>query len=251
MSWFLTHRPRPDAAVRLFCLPPAGAGASVYRDWLTGFGPTVEVRAVQLPGRENRIAEPLAVEPQRVAAALAAQADRPYALFGHSMGGRVAFEAVRQLRADRARLPELLFVAACRPPDLDGDGPLSNLSRLDESSLMDRLVTEGSLPPEVAADPDLRELFLPMLRADFRWVDDYRYVPGPPLPVPVVGYAGDADRAVSESEMAGWERHTSAGFTLHTVVGGHFFPYHRAGELTGMVERELQVAMPHAGSVAP
>ena len=110
-GWFLTFRAEPAAPVVLFCLPPAGAGASCYRQWPAALGPEVEVRAVQLPGRENRLAEEPRIDVAGLAAAVAEAADRPYALFGHSMGGRLAYEVIRELRRTGGPLPRVVYVA--------------------------------------------------------------------------------------------------------------------------------------------
>ena len=116
--------PRLGAAVKLFCLPHAGAGASAYARWPAAFGASVQVHAIQLPGRENRIRETPSIDPDALAATLAGSAAGPYALFGHSMGARLAFEVVRRLRAAGAPLPEVLYVSGCRAPDVARDGLL-------------------------------------------------------------------------------------------------------------------------------
>ncbi|QSB16306.1 lantibiotic dehydratase [Natronosporangium hydrolyticum] len=239
MSWFRTPQPRPTARALLICLPPAGVGAGSFAAWPDAIGDAAEVRVLQLPGREQRIAEPAEVDVPALVAALAGEVDRPYALFGHSMGGRLGFELVRGLMAVAGPLPSVLFVAACRAPDLTGQGPLDGLSRLPDDELLSRLSEHGSLPPAVAADPQLREVFLPTLRADFAWIDSYQFTPGAPLPVPIVGLAGLGDAAVPVAEVAAWRRHTSAGFTLHQLDGGHFFPQQRLPEVAEQVRQHL------------
>lgn len=240
--WFLTPAPQPSATSRLFCLPYAGAGASTYRAWPAAIGEDIEVHAVQLPGREFRIAEPPAVDPDALASALAECAtadDRPYAMFGHSMGGRLAFETIRRLRERAVRLPDVLFVSACRPPDLTRRGPLDDLARVSDEMLVARLVEGGGLPPESAAEPELLELVLPALRSDLAWLDDYTFVPQSLLPVPIVAFAGSHDHAVPADQMPGWERHTAAGFTLHLVPGGHFFLHDRLGEVAARIRAAI------------
>lgn len=230
---------RRTAAVKLFCLPHAGGGASVFARWPRVFGSSVEVHAIQLPGRENRILEEPAIDPDALAAELAGSAAGPYALFGHSMGARLAFEVVRRLRAAGAPLPEVLYASACRAPDLVRDGLLDGLSRMDDDQFIGRLRAVGGLPAEVAAEPELLELLLPTLRADFTWLDDYTYLESDPLPVPIVCFAGDRDQAVPIDEVLGWERHTSGGFALHLFSGGHFFLRDRLPELAARIEATL------------
>jgi surfactin synthase thioesterase subunit len=241
-EWFVCSAPRPDAPVRLFCLPYAGAGASVYRRWPEALGPGVEVQAVQLPGRESRILERPVIEPADVAAAVAAMSDRPYALYGHSMGARLGFEVVRALRGMGAPLPVRLYVGACRAPHLRGDGPFDGLSPLPDDELLDRLAAGGGVPAEVLAEPELVELLLPALRCDFRWLDEYVHTPQPPLPVPVVAFAATDDVVVTDEEVCAWRQHADR-FTLHRLDGGHFFLHERLGELAGLLTADLRAAV--------
>ncbi|WP_176308815.1 thioesterase [Micromonospora sp. NBS 11-29] len=242
MNWFVSTGSRPEAPVRLFCLPYAGAGASAFRRWPAAFGPDVEVLPVQLPGRENRITEDPRFTVAEVADAIAARADRPYAIYGHSMGGRLGFEVVRELRRTGRALPLRLYVGGARAPHVTASGPFDGLSRADDAELLRRLDDGGGLPAELLDHPELVELLLPVLRADLGRVDDYRHVPGEPLPVPIVAFAGTTDRAVSRAQHAAWAEHTAAGFTLHELPGGHFFLHDRLAELVALIRADLTVA---------
>ncbi|MGA8115709.1 MAG: thioesterase domain-containing protein [Actinocatenispora sp.] len=218
--WFVTDRPE-TAKVLLFCLPYAGGGASAFRSWRRAFPAEVGVQPVQLPGREGRISEPGRFTAAQVTDAILSRADRPYAIYGHSMGARIGFEVVREVRRRGADLPAGLFIGGARPPDLEE--PLSVLADASDADLIDRVVQLGGVPPEVFEEPELRDLVLPTLRADFGWLHDYEFVAEDPLPVPMTAFAGDADADAPVAAMTQWERHAGAGFTLHTMPGGHFF----------------------------
>ncbi|MFI2713602.1 thioesterase domain-containing protein [Micromonospora sp. NPDC018662] len=250
MNWFVSTGSRPEAPVRLFCLPYAGAGASAFRNWPAAFGPDVEVLPVQLPGRENRITEDPRFTVADVADAIASRADRPYAIYGHSMGGRLGFDVVRELRRTGRPLPLRLYVGGARAPHVTAPGTFDGLSRVGDEELLRRLGDGGGLPAELLDHPELVELLLPLLRADFGRVDDYRHVPGEPLPVPIVAFAGDADRAVTREQNAAWGEHTAAGFTLHELPGGHFFLHDRLTELVALIRADLTAA-PGVPSAAP
>ncbi|MFE9960011.1 thioesterase domain-containing protein [Micromonospora sp. NPDC005299] len=243
MNWFVSAGSRPQAPVRLFCLPYAGAGASAFRRWQEGIGPDVEVLPVQLPGRENRINEDPRFDVAEVAEAVAARADRPYALYGHSMGGRLGFEVVRELRRTGRPLPLRLYVGGARAPHVTAPGPFDGLSRADDDELLRRLGDGGGLPAELFDHPELVELLLPLLRADFGRVDGYRYVPGEPLPLPIVAFSGRDDRAVTREQTAAWAEHTAAGFALHELAGGHFFLHDRLPELLALIRADLTAAL--------
>ncbi len=237
--WLTVFGSRPEAELRLFCLPYAGAGANAFREWPPAFGPGVEIVAVRLPGREQRIRERPVIDPVEVASTIAAAADRPYAIFGHSMGARLAFEVVRELRRTGGPLPLRLYPSGINPPHLPTTGPFAGLSKLSDDELMAGVAKGGGVPDAVLAVPELLPLFLPVLRADLTWVDDYVYTEGPPLPIPVVAFAGDSDPVASPSRMDGWHDHTEAGFTLHTLPGDHFFLVDQLPRLARLIEEDL------------
>ncbi|SBT39347.1 thioesterase domain-containing protein [Micromonospora auratinigra] len=251
MNWFVSTGSRPQAPVRLFCLPYAGAGASAFRRWQQGIGPDVEVLPVQLPGRENRISEDPRFTVADVADAIASRADRPYAIYGHSMGGRVGFEVVRELRRTGRPLPLRLYVGGARAPHVTAPSLFDGLSRVDDDELLRRLAEGGGLPAELFDHPELVELLLPLLRADFGRVDGYRYSPGEPLPVPLVAFSGVHDRAVTRAHSAAWAEHTAAGFTLHELDGGHFFLNDRLPDLLAAIRADLTDALAAASAPAP
>lgn len=240
-GWFLTRVPRPEAAIRLYCLPYAGGGAAMYNAWSAALGIDVEVNAVMLPGRGSRTREPAVIDPAAIAAAITEHADRRFALYGHSMGARLCFEIVRELRRCGAALPHRLFVSGCRAPDMtDGNGRYDGLSRLTDAELVRKLALGGGIPEPVLAEPELLELLTPVFRADFTWLDAYRYADEPPLPVPITAFAGqdDTDGAPPDT-VAGWSRHTSAGFELHVLPGGHFFVDDLLPQLSALIRAGL------------
>ncbi|SCG74677.1 thioesterase domain-containing protein [Micromonospora coxensis] len=250
MNWFLSAGRRDPAPVQLFCLPYAGGGASVFRHWQDGLGADVEVLPVQLPGRENRISEDPEFRVADVASAVAGRVRGPYVIYGHSMGGRVGFEVVRELRRSGGPLPLRLYVGGARAPHVTAPSLFDGLSRVDDDELLRRLGAGGGLPAELLAHPELVELLLPLLRADFGRVDSYRYVPDEPLPVPIVAFSGRHDRAVTRAHSDAWREHTAAGFTLRDIDGGHFFLTDRLPELLAAIRADLDGAVPAAADPA-
>ncbi len=101
-NWVACAKPNPQAKLRLFCFHYAGGGASVFRGWRDSLPQSVEVCAIELPGRGMRLRESpfTQLEPlvQHLASTLLPYLDKPFAFFGHSMGGLVSFELTRLLR---------------------------------------------------------------------------------------------------------------------------------------------------------
>src|SRR3954469_3637770 len=184
MSWLRCPTPRPWATTRLICFPHAGGSAVAYRSWTPS--PAVEVHAVQYPGRADRIREPFVTDARQMAklivAALAPRQDRPMALFGHSMGALVAYETALLLEA-QGMPPVHLFVSGTRPPHFRGDR--DEVSTRTDAGVIAALDELGGSDMEALRDPELRELVLPYIRADFKLVETYEQAPGSRLTVPV------------------------------------------------------------------
>lgn len=223
-SPFLWRARRPGAARRLICFPHAGAGATAYADWSRWLPADIEVVAVQLPGRQNRIAEDFYTEvPPLVAAlshALGPVLDLPCAFFGHSAGAQLAYEVARALR-DRGRTgPEHLFLSAQPAP---GAPVRPVLHELPDAEFRAEMIRLGGIDPEIAADAPVMESLLAVLRADFGLWERHRVVPGEPLDCPITVLTGRSDPRASIADVDLWRAHTGAEFAARTYDGGHFY----------------------------
>jgi medium-chain acyl-[acyl-carrier-protein] hydrolase len=223
--WFKRFIEKPNAATRLFCFPPAGAGASAFRTWPEKLPPNTELWAVQLPGREERFTEPPMDRMQTIVNALAEafleQSDRPYALFGHSMGSLIAFELVRFLRRAGMPLPIGLFVSGHPAPQL---GYVSSQRYdLPDKEFMEELRKMEGTPADILNNPELMEMLLPVMRADFSVCQTYQYTPELPIPCPIVAFGGDRDSECSVAQLELWKEQTSWDFRMKIFPGGHFY----------------------------
>lgn len=222
-------RVRPPASarpprLRLVCFPYAGGGAWTFRGW-PGVPADGEAWAVELPGHGARIAEPPVGDLEALVAplarAIAPLADAPLALFGHSMGALLAFETARRLRAEAGVEPVHLFVAGREAPQLPEARPPAH--GLPDEELVAVLRDLDGTPSEVLEDAGMMALMLPVVRADFRLVETYRYRAEAPLGCPITAIGGADDARVRPAMLAPWREHTRAAFALHLVDGGHFF----------------------------
>jgi surfactin synthase thioesterase subunit len=229
--------------MRLICLPHAGGGGNVFNRWIPD-DPDIEVLAVTLPGRESRMGEPAHIDVDALTEVIGASADRPYALFGHSMGGLLAVEISRRLGSAGGRHPDQLWLAAAILPG--EPGPLTGAADLADHDLIARLSALGGMPTAVVADPAITALFLPTIRADLRWVDAYTYPPGDQLSVPIHAMAGNTDTHPTPAGMARWRGYTSAAFELHVVDGGHFFPQDQATATCARVSASIRTPATHS-----
>lgn len=230
-------------AVRLLCFPPAGGGAAFFRPWIRPLADIAEVRPVLLPGRETRLRESLfyrmddLIDP--LCSALEPLLDRPYALYGHSMGAVVAYEVARRFAG--ARRPVLLLVSGRRAPALPARR--RRLSGLPDDEFLTTVARLGGIPPEIMAQPDLLRMILPALRADFTLNEIYRPLPGPTLDCPIAACVGDGDPEVDVPEMLQWRGETPRDFTLRVVSGGHFYLKDDATRVLDFIRSDLATAM--------
>ncbi|MFD2415752.1 thioesterase II family protein [Amycolatopsis pigmentata] len=224
----------------LLCFPHAGGSASFFAPLAHALAPDVTVLAAQYPGRQDRVAEPCldAIGPltDLMYHATRAMAPRPLVLFGHSMGAIVAYEVARRLELDGGPQPTRLIVSARGAPGRRRNGR----PRWDkDDELFEEMRSLGGTDVGVLDDPDLTELLLPMIRADFKAHEEYRPVPGATVSVPITAFLGEEDPTTSVEDVREWDRHTPSGFDLRLFRGGHFYlnPPPRAvvAALTGIV----------------
>ncbi|WP_432973936.1 thioesterase II family protein [Dactylosporangium sp. CA-233914] len=239
--WLAGAEPSSGAALRLFCLPYAGGAAAAYRPWRELAPPGVEVLAVELPGRATRVREEPYVRltplVRALAGAVADGLDRPFALFGHSMGALVAFELTRALRRMGLPMPRHLFVSAADAPDArPGE---SRLFDAPDEEVKARLRRLNGTPLHLLEDEELMTLILPTLRADFAVLETYEYREEPPLPVPFTVLGGTADPSVSPAALLRWRRHSAVSAELRLFAGDHFYLNTVPAELVRTVVERL------------
>lgn len=232
----------PAPQCHLFCFPHAGGGASVYSPWAPLLAPKVALRAVQLPGRENRLAEQpissFSIVVDSIVDAMEPQLDRPFAFFGHSMGALMAWETARELRRRSMPQPVHLFVSGRQAPDLlSGHPPLHGLP--DEEFLEECVRIYQGIPQAVLNEPELVAMFLPALRADMQAIETYEYQDSHPLECPITALFGNGDRTSSPEAVRAWARQTQKQFVYQEIAGGHFYLQSARTVILAIVQRAL------------
>lgn len=225
--WITPPRAQSTATtVRLFCLPHAGAGTAMYNQWQRALPSFIEVCPILLPGRESRLSEPSLTDSAtlvgHITAAVADHLDKPYAIFGHSMGALLASELADSLVGKGLRAPSHLFVSGRNASHL----PLHqlHLHQLPDDEFLAALDTRyGGLPKEILETPELLELYLPILRADLTLLETHDYRLRGQLACPISVFAGKEDANISETKLQAWSKHTTGPFELRWFEGDHFY----------------------------
>lgn len=224
-DWLRELRAAPQARTVLVCFPPGGGSAGAYRALAQQLRPDTAVFAVQYPGRQDRLGEPLITDlrvlADRILPELAVGAPR-LALFGHSMGATVAFETARRLESAGQQVLRL-FVSGRIAPDAPYAGAIHRASDDEVIAELERLANDPASVAMLRSEPSLAELVLPAVRADYQAVETYRYEPGPALRCDISALLGDADPTATAEQAGEWKRHTTGGFELATFPGRHFY----------------------------
>ncbi|GLZ28176.1 thioesterase [Lentzea sp. NBRC 105346] len=218
-------RPQPGAAHRLYCFPWSGAGPAVFDRWAEQLPPTVELVAVQLPGRAGRRHEVLEVELGRMARAVAeAMREEPAgscAFYGHSLGALLAFEVLLRLQHNDTGI-EALIASGSRAPVCPPPRPLHEFHDTD---LVRRLIAMGGISPQRLRDREFTRRVLPVIKADLTACETYTAPRGAAITCPVITWSGAEDWYAPQSTMRQWADVTARpeAVTHRSFPGGHFF----------------------------
>ncbi|MFF4383548.1 thioesterase II family protein [Kitasatospora sp. NPDC001547] len=221
--------------MNLYCIPYAGCSARVYDPWQRHLPDGVTVVPLELPGRGSRCVEKPVDELAALLDDLYRQVDpaSPYVLFGHSYGAVIAFELTKLLRAEGAPEPSALLVSASRAPRLPAADADSHL--LSDAELVERLAALGGTPQELLENEELMEIYLPVLRADYRILGEYGTGTPGTVGCPVVAFYGDADDEADLASVEVWAEYTDGPFRVERIRGDHFFLHSAEHELVAAV----------------
>jgi surfactin synthase thioesterase subunit len=249
-TWLRRFTKAAGDGPRLVCFPHAGGSATAYLPLARALPADFDVVSVQYPGRQDRYREApfTALAPlveavaEELARELAADSGRPYALFGHSMGALIAFETARLLARGELPGPQRLFLSGRGAPGLRTS---AHYDLYDDADVLADVRRLGGTDQGMLDDPEVLEMVLPALRADYRALGTYRWRGGEPLAAPITALTGDRDPMVTVQDVRTWREHTSGDFAVKVFPGGHFYLFDHIGQVAAAVTEGLL-----AGTVA-
>lgn len=232
---------REQARLRLFCLPYAGGGAAPYRHWGSVLGEDIDLVPVALPGREQRLGEPAIDRLEdmlgQLSTALRPLLDRPFVLFGYSMGALIAWRLAHRLSQDGAGEPAHLFVGGRRAPGQPA--ARDPIHALPSAAFWQRIAAYGGTPAEVLAERELRDLFEPVLRADFKLAEQEPPLSADILSCPITAIGGADDPDPTPDRLDGWYQATRGRFDKAVFPGGHFAIHTANAAIAALVRDRL------------
>ncbi|EKE79322.1 thioesterase II family protein [Idiomarina xiamenensis] len=239
---FKSPSPQSEIIARIICFPFAGGGTQSYADWVEYLPNNIEVCAVRLPGRELRINE----KPYKSLAELLDEIidkqilkpylDKPFFLFGHSLGALIAYELAVCLQQKNISPISLIISGRVAP---HRKSPREPVYQLPIGEFVEALRSLGGTPPEVLGDEELMSIVIPVLRADFEINEGYEYRENPKLTCDLVAFAGTSDNETQREAVLDWADLTSEEFKPRMVPGDHFFIQNVKRQFLRMLSIEL------------
>lgn len=228
--------------IKLFCFPYAGGTASVYTRWKKYLDKDIELIPVELSGRGKLIYEPLSDNMEDIINFVYDSIKRDldsseYMFFGHSMGTVIVYELMNKLLEHNHKNPLHLFLSGRYPPHI---GCKHNMSALSDEEFIEKVIKNGGTPKEVFENKELMEIFLPILRADYKAIE--KHVPTPlkekwDMDITVLNGIYDSDVKLDEVEL--WKDYTNKNCSIHHFEGGHFFINDKFMEITDIINKVI------------
>jgi medium-chain acyl-[acyl-carrier-protein] hydrolase len=226
--------------IDLLCLPFAGGSSYSYTKIRKFASSSVNFVLIDLPGRGDRFGEPLLTDMNAMAEdvflKIRVSLHKPYAIYGHSMGGMLGYLLCRKITRRGLPLPLHLIVSGAESPTAPNKA--KNIHLLPDAAFRKKLIEFGGLPDEIFQEQDLLDLFMPVIRADFEAAEKAREkISGSTIDIPITVMTGLEDSEVSCEEAGKWQEVTTKKFTIHHFPGGHFFIFDHAPEIGELISR--------------
>lgn len=222
---------------RIFCLPYAGAGASIYAMWQKYMGDQAEIVPVQLPGREMRIGEELISDcdtlVQTIYQEIEPKLTEDFSIFGHSMGGILAFELAHLIHKKKGIWPKTLFMSATT---LDPEH-MPRVEKMDDETLRDYLLATQGAVRELVDNSEFRRVYFPIIKNDYHLVEDY-YCHKGNIGCPIYAFASKDDTLIPYTKTEKLEHYTN-DFHMTYMTGNHFYVRNLGKQITGVMTETL------------
>lgn len=227
----------------LFGIPYAGgSAAAIYGKWAKYLGENIQIVPLELAGHGRRTSENFhdtiadAVADMLTTVKEIARSNT-YAFYGHSMGCVLVYELLKAIGKAGLPEPQTVFLSGRNPPNHVYAG--KDIHYLSDDAFLAEIKKIGGTPLEFFEIPSLVEMFLPVLRADYRLIERYRYAePRYITSANLIFLGSDMDPLVTQPHTKEWSQYTSSHFELHHFSGGHFFINQAYAEICNLITQK-------------
>lgn len=230
--------------INLFCLPFAGGSKYSYRLYEENLPSFLHLVPLEYPGRGTRLSEPLKEDVDQLVQDLYTQIEdrleqSPYAIYGHSMGGLMAYLLTRKIIENGKTPPLHLFITGT-----PGPAASSRTERkrhlMDKKTFIEEVRSLNGSPDEILQNDELLEYIEPILRADFKVSENYNYLREGMLNIPMTVITGTSEN-IKQEEILLWQKETQMAVDFRRMPGHHFFIFKYPYEIIQIIAKKLVV----------
>ena len=230
--------------INLFCLPFAGGNKYSYRGYGEKAPSFLNVTTLEYPGRGARMKEPFICDIEALVNDMYKQISEKvdqmyYAIYGHSLGGLVAYLLTRKLIENNHKAPLHLFITGT-----SGPSATSRFDRkrhlLPKKEFIEEMKEFDGIPDEILQNEELFDYFEPILRADFKASENYVYENYAPLDIPFTVITGtEEDMEIADIHL--WQKETRCIADFRQMPGRHFFIFKYPSKIVEIISKKLSV----------
>lgn len=226
--------------MNIFLFHHAGGDKYFFREFERKLAPHLEPISIEVPGRGDRFGEPLLHDIDSIADDVFNQVkpyiQKPYMILGFSMGTLVAYQLMQKIRKLGKMLPQHVFLLGRESPDFFKRDIFSY--KYSSSDFWKHVSQYGGLPQVILENEEIKNMFEPILRADFQALEEFAFVQHPPLPVSATVLLGNQDIVKLENAQT-WQLHFEPEIEIQYVNGGHFFLLENMDVIAGIIKSKL------------
>jgi len=229
--------------IKMLCLPYAGAASSCYYKWRYYLDSYIEIIPVELAGHGKRFGEPFYGNFQQAINDIVQIIQREisnekYVIFGHSMGSILAYESVLRLKDLGRCLPIHIILSGRTPPNINTD--IKEIYQTSDQKLLEQLMEMGGTSAEVINNHEIIEMFLPIIRADYKLLAEYIYDEQRIVDCDISVFYGKEDPNTNYYDIKKWDNFTRGHCHYYDFPGNHFFINKYINEVTETINRVIK-----------
>ena len=221
-KYFKIFNKKSNPKLRLFCFPYAGGNSSIYNCWDKSIDNNIELIAVELTGRSNRMFEEPIHDMDKLVEVLyeniKCYLNKPFAFFGHSMGGLISYALSKKIEENTSFKLDFLIISATLPPFYYLKGKIHKYS---DEDLIKVLKNQNNTPQEALDSKELMELMIPTIRADYKLIETYNTENISTLKSKVILFNSEED--IDKQVMIQWQSYFVNSYDYKVFKGNHFF----------------------------
>lgn len=226
----------------LFCLPYAGGSEVAYYKWRNYLNSSIELIPIELKGRGKRFNEIFYESLEEAVYDIFENIkdkiiNNDYAIYGHSMGSLLSYELYYKIEKSGMKKPKHIFFSGYRAPSIIRQK--ENIYTLPDYDFMKKVMDLGGTPEELMESQELLEIFTPIIRNDFKILENYEYKERANKIECDISVLNGKKDAIKLEEILAWKNHVCNGFKVYSFDGNHFFINTNVENITNIINDTL------------